>query len=50
MVIVLSRATCGQYNMALWQLLTLAGLLQVYGVSGLVPNLYCGEKNCYDGE
>ncbi|XP_065903106.1 dnaJ homolog subfamily C member 25-like [Dysidea avara] len=34
--------------MALWRIVTIVGLLQLYGVAGLVPNLYCGEKNCYD--
>ena len=36
--------------MALIQLTLLYGILLACGVHGLVPGLYCGEKNCYDGK
>ena len=35
--------------MALIQLTLLYGLLMASGVHSLVPGLYCGVKNCYDG-
>ena len=36
--------------MALIQLTLFYSLLLMYGVHGLVPGLYCGDKNCYDGK
>ena len=36
--------------MVLIELSLLYSLLLSYGVHGLVPGLYCGDVNCYDGK
>ena len=36
--------------MALIQVMLFYSSILVCGVHALVPGLYCGDKNCYDGK